>query len=190
MGARRAGPGGQSLSPARLRRPKRGIVAKSALWRADRRGAGMRAACARTVGVASSSAEERRKLAEKSYELAGAHRLPGYFMVQRRYHGAAEHRAAMLVPLAKGFRFQGDTPDAPRTIMRILQLVLAPRLSGAEVLAKGIAIGHQRSGHAVCIASLLPPHSDFAYIAGELRAQGVTCLFPARRYPRLGRLLF
>jgi glycosyltransferase involved in cell wall biosynthesis len=111
-------------------------------------------------------------------------------MVQRRFHGAAEHRAAMLVPLAKGFRFQGDTPDAPRTIMRILQLVLAPRLSGAEVLAKGIAIGHQRSGHAVCIASLLPAHSDFAQITGELLAQGVTCLFPARRYQKLGRLLF
>ncbi|MGN6318953.1 MAG: glycosyltransferase family 1 protein, partial [Trinickia sp.] len=36
--------------------------------------------------------------------------------------------------------------------MRILQLVLAPRLSGAEMLVKGIAIGHRASGHAVCVA--------------------------------------
>ena len=45
--------------------------------------------------------------------------------------------------------------------MRILQVILAPRLSGAEVLVKGVAIGHQRAGHSVCIASLLPQHSDF-----------------------------
>lgn len=74
--------------------------------------------------------------------------------------------------------------------MRILQIVLAPRLSGAEVLAKGIAISHQRSGHSGCIASLLPPQTDFAHIADELRTEGVTCLFPARSYHNLGRLLF
>ncbi|WP_207004549.1 glycosyltransferase family 4 protein [Trinickia mobilis] len=74
--------------------------------------------------------------------------------------------------------------------MRILQLVLAPRLSGAEMLAKGIAIGHQRSGHSVCLASLLPPHGDFDPVSRELAAQGVTCLFPARTRSRLGRLLF
>ncbi len=74
--------------------------------------------------------------------------------------------------------------------MRILQVVLAPRLSGAEVLAKGLAIGHQRGGHIGCIASLLPLQADFAHIANELRSEGVICLFPARRYQKLGRLLF
>ncbi|MGN6805265.1 MAG: glycosyltransferase family 4 protein [Trinickia sp.] len=74
--------------------------------------------------------------------------------------------------------------------MRIFQLILAPRLSGAEMLVKGIAIDHQQSGHSVCIASLLPAHGDFAPAAGELAAHRVTCVFPPRRYEKLGRLLF
>lgn len=74
--------------------------------------------------------------------------------------------------------------------MRILQLILAPRLSGAEMLVKGIAIDHQQSGHTVCIASLLPAHGDFALAARELAAHRVTCVFPSRRYEKLGRLLF
>jgi glycosyltransferase involved in cell wall biosynthesis len=74
--------------------------------------------------------------------------------------------------------------------MRILQLVLAPRMSGAEMLVKGIAIGHVRSGHSVCVASLLPQHGDFEGVTSELVAHGVTCLFPARRHSKLGRLLF
>ena len=74
--------------------------------------------------------------------------------------------------------------------MRIFQLILAPRLSGAEMLVKGIAIDHQQSGHSVCIASLLPAHGDFAPAAGELAAHRVTCVFPSRPYEKLGRLLF
>src|ERR1700737_3145412 len=74
--------------------------------------------------------------------------------------------------------------------MRILQLILAPRLSGAEMLVKGIAIDHQHSGHTVCVASLLPAHLDFAPAAGELAAHRVTCQFPVRRYEKFGRLLF
>jgi glycosyltransferase involved in cell wall biosynthesis len=74
--------------------------------------------------------------------------------------------------------------------MRILQLILAPRLSGAEMLVKGIAIDHQQSGHTVCIASLLPAHGDFSIAARELAAHRVMCLFPQRRYHKLGRLLF
>lgn len=74
--------------------------------------------------------------------------------------------------------------------MRILQLVLAPRLSGAEVLVKGIAIGHRASGHTVCVASLLPLEGDFAEAADELAAHDVACVFPSRRYEHLARLLF
>ncbi|WP_345813025.1 glycosyltransferase family 4 protein [Paraburkholderia sp. PREW-6R] len=73
--------------------------------------------------------------------------------------------------------------------MRILQLVHAPRLSGAEVLVKGVAIHHQRDGHEVCMASLLPQQDDFAAIRAELEAAGVTCLFPDIRYGRIGKLL-
>lgn len=73
--------------------------------------------------------------------------------------------------------------------MRILQLVHAPRLSGAEVLVKGVAIQHQRAGHEVCIASLLPQQDDFVDIRAELQAAGVTCLFPKVHYGRIGKLL-
>ncbi|RDU95994.1 glycosyltransferase family 4 protein [Trinickia dinghuensis] len=74
--------------------------------------------------------------------------------------------------------------------MRILQLVLAPRLSGAEMLVKGIAIGHRRGGHTVGIASLLPAEDDFADAARELAAQQVACLFPSKRNDRFARLVF
>jgi glycosyltransferase involved in cell wall biosynthesis len=73
--------------------------------------------------------------------------------------------------------------------VRILQLVHAPRLSGAEVLVKGLAIHHQRGGHEVCIASLLPQQDDFVDIRAELEAAGVTCLFPGVHYGRVGKLL-
>lgn len=73
--------------------------------------------------------------------------------------------------------------------MRILQLVHAPRLSGAEVLVKGLAIQHQRGGHEVCITSLLPQQDDFVGIRAELEAAGVTCLFPTSRHGRVGKLL-
>ncbi len=74
--------------------------------------------------------------------------------------------------------------------MRILQVILASRLSGAEVLAKGVAIGHQRYGHDVCIASLMPQHDDFAHISAELYANGVVCRFPTKSLGKIGRLLF
>ena len=74
--------------------------------------------------------------------------------------------------------------------MRILQLVLAPRLSGAEMLVKGIAIAHRHGGHTVGMASLLPAESDFADAAHELAANRVDCRFPSRRYEHISRLLF
>ncbi|AXF13458.1 glycosyltransferase family 4 protein [Paraburkholderia caledonica] len=73
--------------------------------------------------------------------------------------------------------------------MRILQLVHAPRLSGAEVLVKGLAIHHQRAGHEVCMTSLLPQQDDFVAIRAELEAAGVMCRFPDVRHGRIGKLL-
>ncbi|MFM0208803.1 glycosyltransferase family 4 protein [Paraburkholderia sediminicola] len=73
--------------------------------------------------------------------------------------------------------------------MRILQLIHTPRLSGAEVLVKGLAIHHQRGGHEVCITSLLPQQDDFANIHAELQAAGVTCLFPSIHHGKVGKLL-
>jgi glycosyltransferase involved in cell wall biosynthesis len=72
--------------------------------------------------------------------------------------------------------------------MRILHLVLAPRLSGAEVLAKDLAIHQRMHGDAVAIASLLPQHDDFNALRAELDGQAVTCLFPVRTHGSLGKL--
>lgn len=72
--------------------------------------------------------------------------------------------------------------------MRILHLVLAPRLSGAEVLAKDLAIHQRMHGDAVAIASLLPQHDDFGALRVELDGHAVTCLFPARTHGSLGKL--
>lgn len=74
--------------------------------------------------------------------------------------------------------------------MRILQVILAPRLSGAEVLAKGVAIEHQQAGHSVGMVSLMPEHQDFRQLRDELKARGVVCIFPDHMPGKAGRLLF
>ena len=72
--------------------------------------------------------------------------------------------------------------------MRILHIVLAPRLSGAEMLAKDLAIYQQAHGDTVCVSALMPQQDDFAALRAQLDAAGVLCLFPdqPRRLP--GRL--
>jgi L-malate glycosyltransferase len=72
--------------------------------------------------------------------------------------------------------------------MRILHLVLAPRLSGAEVLAKDLAILQQRSGEIVGMTSLRPQHDDFLTLRQELDASGVECMFPRGLHGALGKL--
>jgi L-malate glycosyltransferase len=72
--------------------------------------------------------------------------------------------------------------------MRILHLVLAPRLSGAEVLAKDLAIHQRRQGHPVCITSLVPEHNDFKSLGADLEENGVPCRFPRKAYGMFGRL--
>jgi glycosyltransferase involved in cell wall biosynthesis len=73
-------------------------------------------------------------------------------------------------------------------MMRVLHLVLAPRLSGAEVLAKDLAIDQSAEGMAVCVASLLPVHAEFLPLQDELQKQGVQCWFPPRRNHIVGKL--
>lgn len=72
--------------------------------------------------------------------------------------------------------------------MRIVHLVLTPRLSGAEVLAKDLALHQQKGGETVAVASLMPAHEDFTALSAELVAGGVQCLFPERRQGRFGKL--
>ncbi|MDR6468818.1 glycosyltransferase involved in cell wall biosynthesis [Paraburkholderia graminis] len=78
--------------------------------------------------------------------------------------------------------------EAKDGMMRVFHLVLAPRLSGAEVLAKDLALDQCSEGMAVCMASLLPAHADFASLADELHAHGVECWFPPKRHHALGKL--
>jgi glycosyltransferase involved in cell wall biosynthesis len=73
--------------------------------------------------------------------------------------------------------------------MRILHLVLEPRLSGAEVLAKDLAIHQHRDGSIVGLTALLPERPDFVPLSRELERQGVECAFPAKRSSLPGKLL-
>ncbi|MEZ0602668.1 glycosyltransferase [Paraburkholderia sp. IW21] len=72
--------------------------------------------------------------------------------------------------------------------MRVFHLVLAPRLSGAEVLAKDLAIDQCAEGMVVGVASLMPPHAEFMPLQDELRRHGVQCLFPSRQRRVGGKL--
>ncbi|HZZ10010.1 MAG TPA: glycosyltransferase [Paraburkholderia sp.] len=72
--------------------------------------------------------------------------------------------------------------------MRVFHLVLAPRLSGAEVLAKDLAIDQSAEGMAVCMASLMPTHAEFVPLQEELQQHGVACLFPRRTHRLFGKL--
>jgi glycosyltransferase involved in cell wall biosynthesis len=72
--------------------------------------------------------------------------------------------------------------------MRILHLVLAPRLSGAEVLAKDLAIHQQQNGEVVGMTALMPQHDDFTVLRAALGAGGVECMFPDEATGTLGKL--
>lgn len=72
--------------------------------------------------------------------------------------------------------------------MRVFHLVLAPRLSGAEVLAKDLALDQVADGMAVCMASLMPSHIEFVPLQDELQQHGVQCLFPPKRRRLTGKL--
>ena len=73
-------------------------------------------------------------------------------------------------------------------MIRVLHLVLAPRLSGAEILARDLAIDQSAEGMAVCVASLLPVHAEFMPLHDDLQKHGVQCRFPSRRYRLAGKL--
>ncbi|RDU99600.1 glycosyltransferase family 4 protein [Trinickia dinghuensis] len=72
--------------------------------------------------------------------------------------------------------------------MRALHLVWAPRLSGAEVLVKDLALHQKTEGHSVCVASLLPEQADFSPLREELERKDVPCRFPDRAQSLIGKL--
>jgi glycosyltransferase involved in cell wall biosynthesis len=73
-------------------------------------------------------------------------------------------------------------------MMRILHLVLAPRLSGAEVLATELALHQRAEDHHVSLTSLLPAHDDFEQLRRELAQGDVPCRFPLKRHGMAGKL--
>lgn len=74
--------------------------------------------------------------------------------------------------------------------MRILHLVLTPRMSGAEMLVRDLALYQQGCGEAVAVAALMPAHQDFAPLRARLAAAGVACSFPQRSQRPLARLWY
>lgn len=74
--------------------------------------------------------------------------------------------------------------------MRILHLVLSPRMSGAEILVRDLALYQQHGGEAVAVAALMPAHDDFAPLRAQLAAAGVACSFPKRALRPLARLWY
>ena len=72
--------------------------------------------------------------------------------------------------------------------MRTLHVIWAPRLSGAEVLVKDLAIHQRHEGHEVCVTALFPEHADFVPMRTEMTQHGVACAFPARRQGLVGKL--
>jgi glycosyltransferase involved in cell wall biosynthesis len=79
--------------------------------------------------------------------------------------------------------------DSKDVVMRVFHLVLAPRLSGAEVLARDLALDQCAEGMAVCVASLLPAHADFVPLQDDLQSHGVQCWFPQRQHRAAAKLL-
>jgi glycosyltransferase involved in cell wall biosynthesis len=75
-------------------------------------------------------------------------------------------------------------------VISILHVVLTPRLSGAEVLVKDLAIEQRRRGSRVAISALAPEEPDFRSLHEQLAHAGVVCRFPPRRLGPAGRLAF
>ncbi|WP_042882699.1 glycosyltransferase family 4 protein [Cupriavidus necator] len=74
--------------------------------------------------------------------------------------------------------------------MRILHLVLTPRMSGAEILVRDLALYQQGCGEAVAVAALMPAHADFTPLRAQLAAAGVACSFPKQAQRPLARLWY
>lgn len=74
--------------------------------------------------------------------------------------------------------------------MKILHIVHKPRMSGAEVLVKGLTKVHRLSGEQSRVVSLSPCSEEFEGIIEEQMAQGVTWNSPSRELGALERISF
>jgi L-malate glycosyltransferase len=72
--------------------------------------------------------------------------------------------------------------------MKILHVVLTPRLSGAEVLVRDLSRQQVRLGHEVGVCALHPAEASFSGALELLAEEGVSLFCPDRPLGRLGRL--
>lgn len=72
--------------------------------------------------------------------------------------------------------------------MRIMHLVLTPRLSGAEVLVRDLSIVQKNNGHEVAFSSINPPENSFHPEIDKLKNHSIVVQTPAVAPTRLQRI--
>jgi glycosyltransferase involved in cell wall biosynthesis len=74
--------------------------------------------------------------------------------------------------------------------MKICHVIYIPRLSGAEILVRNLALQHQAQGHQILIVAIMPPEHSFAIAQQDLAEIDVTMRFPQRSLNQWHRLHF
>lgn len=74
--------------------------------------------------------------------------------------------------------------------MKICHVIYIPRLSGAEILVRDLALVHSRENHEISIISIKPLQDSFKETLGELVKNGVKTYFPDNEYGKFKRFAF
>jgi glycosyltransferase involved in cell wall biosynthesis len=72
--------------------------------------------------------------------------------------------------------------------MKIMHLVLTPRLSGAEVLVRDLSIAQKNNGHELAFSSINPPEENFLLEIEKLRSHSIKIQTPEFTPNRLQRI--
>ena len=74
--------------------------------------------------------------------------------------------------------------------MKICHVIYRPRLSGAEILVRDLAIVHNSMGHEVSVCSIEPPEDSFNPMLKVMQVNKVELFLPDRRLSKVSRLRF
>lgn len=74
--------------------------------------------------------------------------------------------------------------------MKICHVIYIPRLSGAEILVRDLAISHARLGHQVSVIALSPSEDSFLTQISYLQDNGVESFTPSRKIDKISRVKF
>ena len=74
--------------------------------------------------------------------------------------------------------------------MKICHVIYIPRLSGAEILVRDLAISHTKLGHQVSVLALDPPEDSFSTQISYLKDNGVEIFLPLRKIGKIARIKF